>query len=58
MPNVRFGSKADICSAVSDVRFVPIADIPHRLFDQFVGASNQVERHGDSERLRGFKVDQ
>ncbi len=25
--NVRFGSKADMCSALGDVRFVPIADI-------------------------------
>jgi len=25
--NVRFGSKADICAAKSDVRFVPKADI-------------------------------
>ena len=26
-PNVRFGSKADMCSAQAHVRFVPIADI-------------------------------
>ena len=25
--NVRFGSKADMCSAIGDVRYVPIADI-------------------------------
>ena len=25
--NVRFGSKADMCSALADVRFVPKADI-------------------------------
>jgi hypothetical protein len=25
--NVRFGSKADMCSAQADVRYVPIADI-------------------------------
>ena len=25
--NVRFGSKADMCSALGDVRFVPIVDI-------------------------------
>jgi hypothetical protein len=25
--NVRFGSKADMCGALADVRFVPIADI-------------------------------
>ena len=29
-PDVRFGSKADMCSALGDVRFVPIADIAHR----------------------------
>ena len=28
--NVRFGSKADMCSAQADVRFVPIADIAQR----------------------------
>jgi hypothetical protein len=32
--------KADMCGAQADVRFVPIADIAPRLFDQFVGASN------------------
>ena len=48
---------ADMCDAKTNVRFVPIADIPLRLFDQFVGASNQVERYGDPERLRGFEVD-
>ena len=26
-PYVRFGSKADMCSAQADVRFVPIADM-------------------------------
>ena len=26
-PDVRFGSKADMCSAQGHVRFVPIADI-------------------------------
>ena len=25
--HVRFGSKADMCSALGDVRFVPIADM-------------------------------
>ena len=29
--NVRFGSKADMCSATRDVRFVPIADIGHSI---------------------------
>ena len=27
--NVRFGSKADMCSALGDVRFVPKADMGH-----------------------------
>ena len=31
-PNVRFGSKADMCSAQADVRFVLIADMFSRLF--------------------------
>ena len=26
--------KADMCSAPGDVRFVPLADIPHLLFDK------------------------
>ena len=30
--------KADMCSALGDVRFVPIADIA--LFDHLVGATN------------------
>ena len=29
--DVRFGSKADMCSALGDVRFVPIADLVSRL---------------------------
>ena len=29
-PDVRFGSKADMCSAQGNVRFVPIADIRGR----------------------------
>jgi hypothetical protein len=38
--NVRFGSKADMCSATRDVRFGPIADIGV-LFDYLVGACEQ-----------------
>ena len=37
--HVRFGSKADMCSAQADVRLVPIADIAP-LFDHFVGATD------------------
>ena len=36
--NVRFGSKADMCSALGDVRFVPIADITALLLGSDVGA--------------------
>ena len=31
LAHVRFGSKADMCSAIADVRFVPIADIVHSI---------------------------
>jgi hypothetical protein len=31
--------KADMCSAIRNVRFVPIADIPHSL-DHLVGATD------------------
>jgi hypothetical protein len=37
---VRFGSKANMCSAQADVRLVPIADMG-RLFDHVIGASNE-----------------
>ena len=36
MLHVRFGSKADICSALGDVRFVPKADIAPKLFDYLI----------------------
>jgi hypothetical protein len=44
-----------MCSAKTDVRFVPKADID-RLFDHLVGAP--YERIGDvePERLRGLKI--
>ena len=37
--NVCFGSKADMCSALGDVRFVPIADIGSS--DHLIGAGKQ-----------------
>ena len=48
--------KADICSALARVRFVPIADscsaAKRILFDHFVGASHKLRRrHGEAERL-------
>ena len=35
--DVRFGSKADMCSALADVRFVPCADIAARLLNHLDG---------------------
>jgi hypothetical protein len=53
--DVRFGSKADMCSAQADVRFVPIADI-RVLFDHLVGSDDESRRHCQAERLCGFQV--
>jgi hypothetical protein len=42
--DVRFGSIADMCSALGDVCFVPIADIGTkacRLLDHLIGAGKQ-----------------
>ena len=33
--NVRFGSKADMCTTPADVRFGPIADIVYAIFGCF-----------------------
>jgi hypothetical protein len=64
--DVRFGSKADICaaqpmpalspkadmcSAPDYVRFGPKADLDRQLLDHFVSAGEQLERHGEAERL-------
>ena len=38
--------KADMCSALGYVRFVPIADI--RLFDDHVGTGQQRGGHGEA----------
>ena len=43
--------KADMCSALVDVRFVPIADIGH-LFDHLIGAGDEVGCNGQTKRLR------
>ena len=67
---VRFGSKADICSAkghvrftpksghvraLADVRFVPIADIePYSITSS---ADRSGVRHGEAERLGSLKID-
>ena len=49
--------KADMCGAKRNVRFVPIADIQSRLFDDLVGAGEQHRRHGEADRFRGLEVD-
>ena len=48
--------KADMCSAPTHVRFVPIADIASRLFDHLVGATRQRKRDSDAQRLGGLEV--
>ena len=52
-----FSPKADMCGAKRNVRFVPIADIQSRLFDDLVGAGKQHRRHGEADRFRGLEVD-
>ena len=47
--------KADMCSALAHVRFVPIADIA--LFDDFVGTCEQCWRHGQAEHLGCLEID-
>ena len=54
--------KADMCSALGDVRFVPIADSmrrskKHRLLDDLVRQRAQLIRHSRSECLGGLHVD-
>ena len=69
--NVRFGSKADICSAKRNVRFTPesghvqcnsacplSANSGHRrLFDHLVGTLLEEQRNIEAERLGGLGVD-
>ena len=54
--DVRFGSKADMCSALADVRFVPIADIA-----TFTRSLRQLPRdairYGDAKCLGSFEID-
>ena len=45
-----------MCSAQSDVRFVPIADIGN-LFDHLRGAGKYCRRNGEALCLRGLEVD-
>ena len=47
--------KADMCSALGDVRFVPIADID-RLFDHIVSGQKNAVWYGDAKRFRGLEI--
>ena len=48
--------KADMCGALGDVRFVPIADMAP-LFDHLVGTGQQRGWHGEAECLGGLEID-
>jgi hypothetical protein len=48
--------KADMCSATTDVRFGPKADIS-LLFYQLVGTGEQRRRNRDAKRLGCFEID-
>ena len=52
--HVRFTPRADMCGALAYVRFVPIADMAP-LFDHLVGACEQRRRHSEAERLSGLE---
>ena len=47
---------ADMCGAIWDVRFVPIADIP-ALFDHLIGACEQRRRYLNPKRFCGLQID-
>ena len=46
--NVRFGSKADMCSAQADVCFVPIADIAPKKRDRLAAVSPSKDALGSN----------
>src|SRR5262249_16504603 len=48
--------KADMCSAIADVRYGPKADIAN-LLDHLVGASDQRRRNRETKCLGGLGVD-
>ena len=55
--DVRFGSKADMCSAKRHVRFVPRADIGW-LFDQLVSTSEQLAWYLEAKRPCRREIDE
>ena len=60
MELVRFGSKADMCSAQADVRFVPIADIQlavERLYQISDEHSSAWQSDDDFGELAGLCID-
>ena len=72
MPNVRFGSKADMCSAKGHVRFAPESGhvrcnsicplwakkrTSSDLFDHLVSAILDRLRHGNAECFGGLEID-
>ena len=55
---VRFGSKADICSAKWRCPLYPQKRTLRALFDHLVGTTLQRLRHGNAHRLRGLEIDE
>ena len=55
--NVRFGSKADMCSAQGHVRFTPESGHHAVSFDQLVDESEELRRHCDPECFGRLEVD-
>jgi hypothetical protein len=48
--------KADMCGAVADVCYGPMADIAVSL-DHFVSCQENAIRYGDAKRLGSFEID-
>src|SRR5262252_4629231 len=55
-PHVRFGSKADMCSARAHVCFGPIADMTY-LLDHLIGGYEKLIGYCEAESLGGLAID-